>query len=272
MKYARIYARVMDAIWASTPQTPFSILEFLEGYEKPEAREGDAKAKKEKPELYSVYNGVAVHNISGIIGKNLSALDIECGGYDVNALTEALVDMHVDDKVKEIVLNIDSPGGVVTGVPEVSELVAESEKPIVSYTDSLAASAAYWIGSQTNAFFSARSAEVGSIGVYSLHIDRSRMMANAGMELEVFRSGRNKAAGIYGSPLTDEQKKSIQKSVESIGTEFRSSVVAKRKSVKPESMEGQTYMGNDALESGLIDGIAPSLASVISRLIESRRG
>lgn len=270
MKYARIYARVMDAIWASTPQTPFSILEFLEGYEKPEARSGESSEKKPLP-LYSVYNGVGVHNISGIIGKNLASMDIACGGYDVNTLADALVALHDDPSVKEIILNIDSPGGVVTGVPEAADMVAASQKPIVSYTDSQAASAAYWIGSQASAFFASRSSDVGSIGVYSLHLDRSRMMANMGLNVNVFRSGSEKAAGVAGTPLTEKQKAAIQASVEEIGVDFRSAVSTKRKSVNKDSMEGQVYSGSNAMSAGLIDGIAPSLGAVISRLIESRR-
>ena len=72
-----------------------------------------------------------------------------------------------DSSIGAIVLNIDSPGGSVYGVEELADKIykARGTKPVYAVANSLAASAAYWIGSAASQLYVTPSGEVGSIGV-----------------------------------------------------------------------------------------------------------
>jgi ClpP class serine protease len=79
------------------------------------------------------------------------------------AFTAAVDDPNIDG----ILIDIDSPGGRTAGVTETATVVrrARRSKPIVAIANTLAASAAYWIGAQADEIVASPSAEVGSIGV-----------------------------------------------------------------------------------------------------------
>src|SRR5215467_6271108 len=114
--------------------------------------------------------------------------------------------------VSAIVLDVDSPGGTVAGTPETAAAVrrAAEVKPVVAVANSLAASAAYWIASQASSLVVGPSADVGSIGVISAHIDRSKMLEDMGLRVTVVSAGRYKAEGNPFAPLSDEAKANMQ--------------------------------------------------------------
>jgi len=165
-----------------------------------------------------------------------------------------------DQKVKAIVFSINSPGGYVTGTPEMGNTVAwaATQKPMIAHTSTLACSAAYWAGCGANLFYATASATVGSVGVFTTHMDFTGMMEEMGIELEVFKSGANKAAGIGGTRLTAEQKQMIQEHVDGIGAEFRAHVVAHRGAVNPAFIDGRAVSAREDRKAGggLVDSIA----------------
>jgi ClpP class serine protease len=70
-----------------------------------------------------------------------------------------------DQTITTVILNIDSPGGVSVGVPELAEKIKNFKKKVISFTSNEACSAAYWIGSQASEFYATPSSTVGSVGV-----------------------------------------------------------------------------------------------------------
>jgi signal peptide peptidase SppA len=181
-----------------------------------------------------------------------------------------------DPKVKAIVYSVNSPGGYVTGTPELSSIVAEAsrQKPSIAHTSTLMASAAYWIASGASLIYATPSATVGSIGVFTTHVDLSRMMEEMGIEYQVFKSGANKAAGIGGTELTTEQKQMIQEHVDGIGADFRSHVTANRHGIAAGALDGRAISAREDRQRGwgLVDSIADLAAAIRDAAVLGARG
>jgi signal peptide peptidase SppA len=258
--------RVLRALycepWLIRPEMHQRLCEIARAHANGEAHEdGGIVASftddmKKQGQDVRIVDGVAVVNVGGVIGRRFSSFLNSSGVTSIDVLGGVIRNAVDDVMVDAIVLDVDSPGGTVTGVPEAAEIVerAATEKPVIAYASGMMASAAYWISAGADAIFASPSADVGSIGVYTVYTDVSRMYEDAGIDVELFKQGKFKAAGVPGIPLTDEQKELIQDGVNNIAEWFKGYVAESRPGVALEAMEGQTYLGKDALEVGLIDG------------------
>lgn len=205
-----------------------------------------------------VVDGVGIVPIVGVIGKGLSPLEKMMGAVDVNDVSAAIDAFAANPEVEKVALQISSPGGTVTGVEELANKVRNLDKPTLAYTDSEMASAAYWIGSAADRVVASPSSTVGSIGVYMAIPDYSEAAKMQGIKMVVIKSGKFKGAGIEGTSLDEDQMGNLQASVDTIHAEFKEAVNMKRKMVKAEAMEGQTFSGKQAAAQGLVTGLADS--------------
>jgi ClpP class serine protease len=80
----------------------------------------------------------------------------------------------------------------------------------------------------------------------------------------VIKSGKFKGAGIEGTSLDESQLANLQESVDTIHSEFKAAVLMKRKMVKAEAMEGQTFSGKQAAAQGLVTGLADSFSAALA--------
>jgi len=85
----------------------------------------------------------------------------------------------------------------------------------------------------------------------------------AGIKMVVIKSGKFKGAGIEGTSLDEGQMANLQESVDTIHSEFKAAVLMKRKMVKAEAMEGQTFSGKQAAAQGLVTGLADSFSEAL---------
>ena len=193
-----------------------------------------------------------------MIGKGLSPLEKMMGAVDVNDLSDQVDAMAADPAVEKIAFQVSSPGGTVTGVEELANKIRNLGKPTMAYTDSEMASAAYWISSASDKVTASPSSSVGSIGVYMAIPDYSEAAKMAGIKMVVIKSGKFKGAGIEGTSLDEGQLGNLQAGVDTIHAEFKEAVNMKRKMVKAEAMEGQTFSGKQAAAQGLVTGLADS--------------
>jgi len=160
-------------------------------------------------------------------------------------------------------LEIDSPGGMVTGVPEAAMTINAAIKPTMAYNAGLMDSAAYWLASQTNLIFATPSARTGSIGAYIALLDSSVYFEREGLAMEVFKSGADKGMGLPGTKLTDSQRERLQTRIDRIGAEFRGAVATGRGVAIPAAyMEGDDYDAQEAITGKLIDGIGTAAAAM----------
>jgi len=224
--------------------------------------------EEEERETYEIADGIATIRVDGVIGKRLPKWMAEMFGMtDVDDIANLVQLANADPEVRGILLDIDSPGGTVSGVPEAADIIRASTKPVFAFADRLMASAAYWLGSGAAGIFATKSALIGSVGVFVPILDMRRAYEQAGFEMEVIKSGDLKATGYPGTSLTRAQREDLQQGVDHLYGQFREFVVSRIGSVKipDSSLQGQDFYGDQALDVGMIDEIA-GRAEVIAQL------
>ena len=211
----------------------------------------------------TVAGGVAEIPIHGVIGQRVGMIEKSCGAVDVGDIEHELEQAEADPLVRAVLLNIDSPGGMVSGTPELADRISRSSKPVWSFSDGMVGSAAYWLAAATGGLFGTRGSEWGSIGVYVPWMDKSGLYAGMGIKVKVFSSGTYKGMGYPGTELTAEQELFLQSSVNEIADDFYSHVRGNRGNISDDVMQGQMFSAKNAKISGLIDGIVSSKAELL---------
>ncbi len=204
--------------------------------------------------IMSVADGVATINITGPLLPTTDEFDrVMLGATSLDEVRSTVESAAADPAVTSIVLNIDSPGGTVRGTPEAADAIYEASKvkPVRAHTSGTMASAAYWLGSQATSVSMTRSASVGSIGVMVPHIDQSKRAEMLGVKVELFTTGKFKAAGFPGTSLTESQRELIQERIDQVFGEFKSAVTRQGRKIPAEAMQGQTFYGPQAESLGL---------------------
>ncbi len=190
---------------------------------------------------------VAVIRIEGI-------LDSE----DVMPIAAKLREVADDSSISGVILWIDSPGGSVVGVIQMTYEIErlKSVKPVVAYTGGIAASGAYYIMSVCDRIVVRPDAEVGSIGVIYVHIDASGYYSQFGFDITVFKTGKHKDAGADWRGLDDEEQEYI---IDSVYDAFYRFVytVSRGRSLSTDFVEdyadGLTWLGEQAVNLGFAD-------------------
>jgi capsid assembly protease len=218
--------------------------------------------------------GVAVIGLHGFVTRRPSFWSALFGGSSLVELEASLGDAVRDPKVSAIVLDCDSPGGSVTGVHEAFEAVraANAIKPVTVAISGLCASAAYWIAAGASRIAISPSAEVGSIGVFGVHADRSAYYAANGVTFSVFAAPEAKAEAADVLPLTDAARAAMQRRVEGHYARFVADVATGR-GVTPDAVragygEGRVVGSADALLAGLVD-VVESPATTVARVVDT---
>jgi len=218
--------------------------------------------------LLTVENGVGVVAIGGPMIRNPDLLSqILFNAVDTEEITVAVREAADRPDIEAVFLDIDSPGGTVTGTPELAQAVADAgkQKPVYAFSSGLMCSAAYWVASQAQAVYVTPSARVGSIGVIQPIIDDSEAFKNAGLKVEVFAAGKFKSIGMPGVPLTDSQRECIQSNIAETAQDFHAAVLARGRKIPAEAMEGQDFSGKQAQRMNLA-GLVRDRADAMARL------
>jgi signal peptide peptidase SppA len=234
-----------------------------------EARIAKAVGETDVRDTYEVIDGVAVIEIAGVITKRSSFFSFFFGGAASQEIAMKIRDALDNGAVKAILLNIDSPGGTVDGTQDLAELIHQSRgiKPIVSYTDGMMASAAYYIGAAAGAvYISGDTADIGSIGVVMTHLDYSKADEMHGYKETDIYAGKYKRIVSGNRPLSDEGRNYLQEQVDYVYSVFVQDVARYRGVSVDEALEmadGKIFIGKQAIEAGLVDGV-----SAFDRLVQ----
>lgn len=229
---------------------------------------------KLRPQATMTSDGIAVLPVEGVLAHKPDVFEMAWFGMeDSGAVAQAVNDLARNQDVRGILLDVDSPGGFLTGGPEVAEAVKEASKrkPVCAWTGGMMASLAYWIGSAAPQVIASQSAIVGSIGVFTTHIDVSKLYEASGVKVEVIKNkeAAYKAIGAMGTALNDEQRAHLQERIQASFGEFKKAVKGSRPAVSDESMRGQVFSGSEAKRAGLVDrvgGIGLALSALRSQL------
>lgn len=200
---------------------------------------------------FQVVGDTAVIPVVGLLEKAPSFMSFFFGGGTVfGDITAAIRDANALSHVKDIRLEIDSPGGMVEGLEAVADAVRDSGKSVIAHVTDKAASGAFWIASQASEIRVNNSvAQVGSIGaVVSMFVSDDRVTITS-----------TKAPEKRPDPKTQEGRRVIQAGLDEIHDRFVAAVAAGRGvSVDFVNMNfgrGNMVSADAALAVGMIDGI-----------------
>jgi len=227
------------------------------------AKVGSTQLMPEKPVEAHMHDGdVAVIEVEGVLTKNPTYLTAILGGSSMRQLEACFTDAVRNPAVKGIILAIDSPGGTVDGTQSFCNAIyaARGSKPILAHSDGVMTSAAYWIGAAADKIYiSGDTVTVGSIGVVATHVDVSEQDAKFGEKWTEITAGTFKRIASAHAPLTAEGQEYIQSQVDHIYSVFVQSVAKFRGSSVDKilrSADGKIFMGKQAVNAGLVDGMA----------------
>jgi protease IV len=201
---------------------------------------------------------IAVITMRGLISSSLPGSVTDSMVDDMRV---ALQQARDDDRVKAIVLEIDSPGGEVTASDAIySALVkARAKKPVVIYMDSLAASGGYYVSCGGKFLMASETTITGSIGVIIQTLNYEQLFNKVGLASVVFKSGRFKDMLNGARPITPEERELVQSFIMKTYDKFLG-IVAKERNLPADLLrntiaDGRILSGKDAFDSKLIDGL-----------------
>ena len=190
-RITRILQYVSEAAWALRPDVFAALLDVL-GVR---ANGGELTSDEMRERLGVEASGrgigvtragaIAVIPLRGVIVNHADFASEFGGATSMDRFRARFREALGDPNVGTIVLDVDSPGGGVDGVPEAAEEIfrGRSEKRIVAVANTDAASAAYWIASAATEFIASPSSHIGSIGVYTAHVDFSAALEAEGIHV-----------------------------------------------------------------------------------------
>ncbi len=269
-KIRRVVAAAYSTVWAILPQKLNAICELLDlrangaalSKEEVRARIGAQEEDSERPLFERPLDGrVALLRLHGVISQRMNMMSQVSGGVSTEQFTKAFRSAVVDQEITAIVIDVDSPGGSTPGVAELAEEIksARGIKPIIAVSNSMMASAAYWIASAADKIVASPGSMLGSIGVFTMHSDLTGQDEKLGVKRTVVSAGRFKVASLDGETLAPEGKAELQALVDETFENFIMAVAENRATtaahVESGFGQGKILAARDAVAEGLADEI-----------------
>lgn len=283
-KGLHVLRAVQGSVWAIQPdklrELAAVVAHRVRGGAKLTAQE---MAAIQRPRVGGSRSGaVAVIPLHGVVAQRMDMMTAFSGGVSTEAFAREFDALVKDENISAIVIDIDSPGGAVAGVPELARKIhaARGTKPIVAVANSLMASAAYWIGSAADEVVATEMAFVGSVNAIMTRVDMTAKDDKDGVAYHFITGGQtnNKAEGNPHFPVSDEELEAIQESVDAAYDAFINAVASHRnisaEHVREQYGEGRVFLGKRAVDAGLADRIS-TLDAVVKDLaagVQPKRG
>lgn len=219
-----------------------------------------------KPFIYQ--DGVAVIPVHGILINRFNYCWGFVTGYDF--IRKQMNLAAADPDVNMIVFDHDSPGGEAAGCDELAREIAALEKPTMALVNSLSASGGFWLAAPCNRIVCAPSGSVGSIGVYILHMNIGKMLAEWGIETDFIKAGKFKTTGNMYEAMSEEDRAYLQSMVDERAAEFYRAVAEFRgiEESVVKGTEARVMRPTEALSLGLIDAAESPTTAVASFVAE----
>ena len=225
----------------------------------------------------STGGAVVVLPLYGVITQRSNWMSYYFGGTTTESFAMQFRQALADPNVTAIVIDVDSPGGSVAGVDELASEIysARGKKTIVAISNTLNASAAYYISSQASELWVSPSSLTGSIGVYNTHIDQSKALETYGIKVTLISAGKFKTEGNSYEPFTEEAQAAAQVLVSGYYTAFVKAV-ARGRGVKMADVtsgfaEGRVVMAAQAVDFNMADKVG-TLDGILAKFGVKRTG
>lgn len=211
---------------------------------------------------YEVDRGVAVVTIEGAL---MDRAGWWWDGYD--AIQSRVAAAHADARVRAVVLDITSPGGMVSGLLDAMRAIrasrAASGKRMVAWVGSGAYSAAYGLASTCDEIVASDTAGAGSVGVIAALMSRVDQLAQDGIDVRVVSSGVEKTDGHPAVPISDAAEGRVQARVRELAAMFFAEVGAGRPDLSADvltALDGGVRYGRASIAAGLADRVSTRTA------------
>lgn len=221
----------------------------------------DSKAQN-KP--FAFQDGVAIIPIHGSLINRFG----QCYGYvtGYNFIRRQRDAAMADPDVTAIVYDVNSGGGEAAGCFELADesFALRGTKPTISVVDSACYSAAYALASTSDQVVVTPTGGAGSVGVYTMHVDMSKMLEDWGLNITLIHAGEHKVDGHPYAELPEDVRADMQKSVDATYNKFVESV-ARNRNLSVEAVkatQARCYSADDALALGLIDSVASPIEAI----------
>ncbi len=206
---------------------------------------------------FGLINGVAVIPVRGMLLPGDFAWGDWATGYD--HIRRGMAAAVAATDVRGIALDINSPGGTVSGLFDLADAIhaARGPKPIHAILGDSAYSAAYAIASAADKVTVPRTGGTGSIGVIWMHVDESQALEQGGWAVTILTHGAQKADGAPQKPLSDGARTRIQSDIDAMGELFVKTVARNRNldAASVRAMEAGTFLGDRGVRAGLADAV-----------------
>jgi protease-4 len=206
----------------------------------------------------SVLKSVFSDTEEAIHGDGVGLVEVKGIILDSQETVKQLQSLRKNDKVKAVVLRIDSPGGVVGPSQEIHDAVKKlnMQKKVVVSMGSLAASGGYYIAVPATKIFANPGTITGSIGVLMKFSNMEGLLDKIGMKAFTLKTGKYKDVGSPARPMTAEEKEMLQSVIDSTHGQFVKAVAEGRK-LPVERVRalatGRIFSGEQALALKLVD-------------------
>ncbi len=198
-------------------------------------------------DIFAEANQIGVIWIKGTISNPLKYL-------------EGLKKFREDDKVKAIIVRIDSPGGGVSPSQEIyREIIrTKSAKPVIASLGGIATSGGYYVACAADKIIASPGTVTGSIGAIAFFPNFEELFKKIGYKTIIIKSGRFKDIGSPGRAMTPEEKTILQDAIMEIHKQFVRDIAKARGIDEKKVMsiaDGRILTGEHAMNLGLVDDL-----------------
>lgn len=201
-------------------------------------------------------DGAAIIPVLGPIFPRASMISASSDGTSLSSMMRDLRVANASPDIERVVLLVDSPGGVLSGLGEASDEIAASAKPVTAFVTGNCASAAYWLSSQAREIVMDRSAYAGALGIVATVTRQEAVGQDGRRAYEIVSSG---APLKRADPGTDEGRAALQADVDAAEAVFFGDVARGRRvsleTVRSDFGRGGMLSADRAVKVGMADGI-----------------
>lgn len=206
---------------------------------------------------YQVANGIAVLPVSGTLVSKTRSLQPYSGMTGYNGIIARLQQAISDPSVDGILLDMDTPGGMVSGAFDCADIIARMRdiKPIWALANDMNCSAGQLIASAASRRMVTQTARTGSIGVMMAHSNYGAALKTNGVEVTLIYSGDHKVDGNPYGKLPEDVRADFQTRIDATRQMFAEKVSAYTgMSVQAVlDTEAAVFSGKESVDNGLAD-------------------
>lgn len=227
----------------------------------PERLRADALLTSPSGGASSDQGDVVVIDVQGeLVGRSVGASPMSGDFQTYSALTEKVNAAASDPRIRGIVLNLDSPGGEMHGSFDAADAIraATRTKPVVALANPYAMSAAYLLASAASQIVVPPTGSVGSVGVYTAHMDQSEADKAAGLKFSFISAGKHKLDGNPHEALPDDVRARLQAQVDQAYGLFTGAVAGYRPGLtvgRLQELGADRFRGQEAVDAGMADHV-----------------